>query len=145
MSGVDGGRRPVEEQIRAVLSGDVWHWALPQLPPGLSIDDLRFRDFIAITEDDILAHVAAHGFGDGIVVEGGDANECHCLVPDGQGRWAVYYSERGARSRETVVDDLDAARREVVHRLMDSARISLNHRYRLAHPELNLPRPSEMD
>jgi len=40
---------------------------------------------------------------------------------------------------------LAAARREVVRRLMTGARISLKHRYRLAHPEENLPLPGEMD
>ena len=78
-------------------------------------------------------------------LRGGDADDHLCIAPKPDGRWSVYYTERGERSDEVVVSSLADARREVIHRLMVSARISLNHRFKLAHPELDLPLPSEMD
>jgi hypothetical protein len=57
----------------------------------------------------------------------------------------VVYTERGVRSDEVKVPSHAAARREEVRRLMTSARIDINHRYRLAHPNESFPAPSEMD
>ena len=136
------------EQIQAVLSWDTFSWALTHLPESKTIDDVRFSDLISVTEDAIYEYVLAHGFPERAVAEGDAArwaDDRLCLVPLDDGRWTVYYTERGIRSDELQVPSHAAARREVVHRLMKSARISLNHRYRLAHPYESLPSPSEMD
>lgn len=112
------------------------------------MDDVRFRDFFSVTEDEVCDHVLAHGFDDRTVAEGRaarGADDRLCAVPLDDGRWTVYYTERGIRSAEVTVPSQSEARREVVRRLMRSARIDLNHRYRLAHPEESLPLPSEMD
>lgn len=134
-----------DEQIRAILSWNTWHWAVRQLGDGETMDNVRFRDLVSVTEDDVYDYVVVHGFNERAVVERGDAEDHLCIVPKANGRWTVYYTERGMRSDEIVLASLAEARREVVHRLMVSARIALNHNFKLAHPEMHLPLPSEMD
>lgn len=136
---------PKDEQIRAILSWDTWRWAVDRLGEGESIDNVRFHDLISVTEDEVYQFVLVHGFNQRAVVERGDADDHLCIVPESDGRWAVYYTERGKRSEEVVLSSLADARREVVHRLMQSARTALNHRFKLAHPGTSLPVPSEMD
>jgi hypothetical protein len=136
---------PADQQISAILSWDAWQWAVDHLPEGETIDGVRFRDLISVTEDDVFEFVTTYGFNEGVVVEHDDADDHLCIVPAPDGRWSVYYTERGKRSEEVVLPSLAAARREVVHRLMTSARIALNHRFKLAHPEMDLPLPSEME
>jgi hypothetical protein len=112
------------------------------------MDDVRFRDLISVTEDEVYEYVLTNGFPEQVVVEvdaAQGADDRLCSVPLDDGRWVVYYTERGVRSDEVKVPSHEAARREVVRRLMRGARIDLNHRYRLAHPDESLPRPSEMD
>lgn len=137
----------VEEQIRAILGPDVFRWTLERLPPGRSIDDVRFRDLISVSEDDVLEYVRRNGF-DGRVVAERDAargaDDRICMIPEADGRWLVYYIERGLKSDERVLPSEADARRHIVRTLLKSVRISLNHRYRLAHPDEPLPPPSEM-
>lgn len=137
-----------EEQIQAILDWNTFRWAQSHLPESKTIDDVRFRDLISVTEDDVYAYVLRNGFSDRTVAEGDAArwaDERLCLVPLDDGRWAVYYIERGTRSEEVKVSSHAEARREVVRRLMTGARIDLNHRYRLAHPGEKLPPPSDME
>lgn len=111
------------------------------------MDDVRYLDLISVTEDDVLEHVRRHGFDERVVAERDAArlaDDCICMVPEPDGRWRVYYTERGIRSDERVLPSEADARRDVVRSLMRSARLSLNHRYRLAHPDEPLPPPSEM-
>jgi hypothetical protein len=138
----------VEEQLRAILSWDAFKWALVNLPAHTSIDDIRFRDLISVTEEDMYAYVVEHGFPQHVVAERDAArfaDDQICIAPLDDARWSVYYTERGRRSGEVITPSFAAARREVVHLLMTSARIALNSRYRLAHPDEDLPLPSEMD
>lgn len=135
------------EQIRAILSPSVFRWAVEQLPAGRSIDDVKFSDLISVTEDEIFTYVQENGFDPNTVVErraASGADDRICLLPEPDGRWRVYYIERGIKSGERVLPSEAEARREVVRDLLRSARIALNHRYRLAHPEEDLPSPSEM-
>lgn len=137
-----------DEQIRAILDWNTFRWAQAQLPENKSIDDVRFRDLISVTEDDVYDYVLRNGFPDRTVAEGEGArlaDDRLCLAPLEDGRWVVYYTERGTRTDEVTVSSHAEARREVVRRLVRSARIDLNHRYRLAHPDEALPPPSEMD
>ena len=137
-----------EDQIQAILSWNTFRWALVNLPESATIDDVRFRDLIKVSEDDVHNYALQHGFPESVVAErdaARTADDRLCIVPLDDGTWSVYYSERWTRSDPVVVSSLAAARREVVRRLMTGARISLNHRYRLAQPEENLPLPSEMD
>lgn len=127
---------------------DVWHWGLNHLPDGKTFDDIRFRDLITVSENDVFNFVTANGFNERVVAERDAArwaDDQLCIVPEADGRWSVCYSERGKKYDEVVLPSLADARREVVHRMMTSARISLNHAFRLAHPEMDLPLPSEMD
>lgn len=142
------GRIPAEEQIQAILSSNTWRWAVARLSGDQTLDNYRFRDFISVTEDEVYEFVLAHGFDDRVVleIERGDPDGRLCISSEpSDGRWAVFYTERGRRSREVIVPSLPDARREVVQRLMVDARISLNHGFKLAHPGLSLPKPSEMD
>jgi len=127
---------------------DSWHWGLNHLPAGKTFDDIRFRDLITVSEDDVYDFVIANGFNERMVAEreaARHADDQLCIVPEADGRWSVYYTERGMKHDEVVLPSLADARREVVRRLMTSARISLNATFRLAHPEMDLPPPSEMD
>ena len=136
-----------EEQIRAILGNDTFRWAQEQVPPGRSMDDTRFRDLISVTEEDVLEFVEREGFDPSVVAEGdaaSGADDRICMVPEPDGRWRIYYTERGLRSGERVLPSEADARREIVSDLMRSARISLNHRYRLVHSNESLPSPSEM-
>ena len=140
--------RSRQEQIEAILSWNTFVWAREQLPPGKSMDDFRFRDFISVTEDDVYDFVLSNGFSPRVVAERDETRRADnklCIAPLEDGRWIVYYTERGQRSEEVKVPSQAAARHEVVRRLMDNARINLNHRYRSAHPEMDLPGPREMD
>jgi hypothetical protein len=135
------------EQIEAILSWDIFRWAVGQLPPTVSIDDVRFRDLISVSEQDVFDYVVEHGFSESLVAERDAArfaDDRLCMVPMDDGRWSVYYTERGVISDQVTVPSEAAARREIVHRLWTGAKVSLNHRYRLAHPDEDLPPPSEM-
>lgn len=126
-----------EEQILAILGPDVFKWAVKSLPDGVDIDDVRYRDLISVTEDDLFSHVAAHGFDQRVVAEDSVVDDCICFVRSANG-WRVFYTERGNVSDESMFQSKQEAIREVVRRLMHLARIMLNHRYWHAH---NLPFP----
>jgi hypothetical protein len=144
--------KPTDEQIRAILSGDTWDWALAQLSAGERIYFKRFRDFIQVNEKDVEQYVAQHGFDARVVFESSEpgawlrieAGDHICIANVGR-IWEVFYTERGERHSESRFPTREEAVREVVHRLIEGARICLNHRYRLSHPDENLPSPSEMD
>jgi hypothetical protein len=137
------------EQIHAIFEGDTFHWAINQLLPNENIDNKRYSDFISVHFDDIEEYIRENGFPSGTIeeVEKGQSplrDDCLCMEEKTNG-WEVYYIERGKRSEQKVFQSLFEARREVIRRMIASAKIVLNHRYRNAHPEMNLPRPSEMD
>jgi hypothetical protein len=137
------------EQIDAILGNYPDRWAQAQLKPGETMDDKRYHDLIRVTQDDIYRYVQAHGFPRLTVYEEGSPNAIQgddqlWIVRSGD-RWEVSYVERGNKNAQSQCDMLEEARREVIRRKMRSARITLNHRYRNAHPELNLPPPDEMD
>jgi hypothetical protein len=134
-----------DEQIRAILSWNTFRWAADRLSDTETMDTVRFRDLISVSEDKVYDYVVANGFDECAVVERRDVDDHLCIVSQADGRWAVYYTERGKRSAEVVLPSLADARREVVYRLMVSARISLNATFKLAHPEMELPLPSGMD
>ena len=140
----DSTVRSRDEQIKAILSWNVFRWATGRLRDGETMDTVRFRDLIDVTEDDVYEFVLVNGFDERAVIERGSADNHRCIVPEADDRWSVDYTERGKKSEEVVVSSIADARREVVHRLMVSARISLNHRFKHAHPEMSLPKPSEM-
>lgn len=138
---------PVHEQVRAILGDRTFRWACAQLRDDEAIDDFRFRDFINVTEEDIYQFALANGFDqwDDLRVAGPMLGEGTYICGLPGGRWTVFYTDRGEISQETSVSTLADARREVIRRMMDMARIELNHRFKSAHPELDLPRPSQMD
>jgi hypothetical protein len=123
---------PNDEQIVAILGPDVFKWAVRSLPDGVDIDDVRFRDLISVTEEDLLAHVTSHGFDQRVVAENAVVDDHICIVQADTG-WRVFYTERGIVSEEAMFGSRDEARHEVVRRLMRLARIMLNHRYWHAH------------
>jgi hypothetical protein len=141
--------KPTEEQIVAILSGNVSEWARSQLGPGQSMDDRRYSDFISVTPEEIEDYVRQKGFPGTYVKEAplghsSVADDQLCIVEQPSG-WEVYYIERGVKSERSYFTAHLDARREVIGRMVESAKVMLNHRYRHAHPELHLPPPSEMD
>jgi hypothetical protein len=114
------------------------------LPPEVSIDDVRYRDLVDVTEDDVLAHVRTDGFDPGVVWSDGDpapVDDRTCIVRYRDG-WRVYYTERGKSSNDATFSSYEAACREVVRRQMRLARIMLNSRYWHAH---GLPFPCDVE
>jgi hypothetical protein len=137
------------EQIQVILTGNTFRWAVNQLQPPEIIDEKRYSDFISVTPDEIEAYVKEHGFPEHSVEviykgQGVFAEDKLCIVETPPG-WEVFYIERGQRSDESSYLSLEEACREVIQRRIKTAKIELNHRFHNAHPELNLPRPSEMD
>lgn len=123
------------EQIAAILGPDIFRWALGRLPPGVSIDDVRHRDLIDVTEEEVLQFAMANGFDPRIVWTDdtpGPVDDRLSVVKHRDG-WRVSYAERGVTSQEmTFTRHVDACR-EVVRRQMRLARIVLNSRYWHAH------------
>lgn len=139
---------PRDEQIRAILGWNVFRWAVARLPEGTSISDVRFRDFITVTPQEVLEHVAEHGFPDDVVALGPESrafDEGQCIVPAQDGRWWVYYAERGTKRDEGTFSSLAQAQRFVVDKLYDSARTALNHRWWHAHPDERPPRIADVE
>lgn len=126
-------RRPPEEQIRAILGWNTFRWAVDQLPPDVSIEDVTFVDLISVTRGDVERWVERHGFGGTAVREVDNGVEGLHLLQEDDG-WVVFYSERGQRNFERRFGESAEARSWVVDDLYDSARTSLNHRWWHAHP-----------
>jgi hypothetical protein len=125
-------RASAEDQILAILGPDIFKWAVASLPEGVSIDDVRHRDLISVTERDVSAYVLAHGFDTRVVAEDAVVDDRICIVASGH-LWRVFYTERGVVSDESAFPSKEEARAEVVGRLMRLSRVMLNHRYWHAH------------
>jgi hypothetical protein len=53
----------------------------------------------------------------------GEAEMCYCIVRDEDGRWSVFYQERGDRYRERQFTDQQAACLEFMGRVAGQARV----------------------
>lgn len=51
------------EQIEAILGWNTFHSAVSHLPQTKTMDDVRFSDFIPVTEDEVHEHVVISGLG----------------------------------------------------------------------------------
>lgn len=125
-------RASTSEQIAAILGPDIFRWAGSLLPDDVGIDDVRHRDLIDVSEDEVMSYVTTNGFNTLVVAEDAVDDDRICIVQKADG-WHVFYTERGSVSEEAMFAERDDARREVVRRLMKLARIMLNHRYWHAH------------
>lgn len=138
-----------EEQVVLILS-ERTHELVSRLPnANEAINHLRFRDFIEVTPDDVLAYVEKNGFPQSNVAEEGGRHHFHgdnqfriCRGPMG---WELFFTERGIDSVHEIFSTLADARSALVAKLFELAKICLNHRYWHAHPELNLPSPSSFE
>lgn len=136
------------EQIAAILSWDAFRWAQDQLPKGTAIDDIRFPDLISVTPQDVFEHVQLHGFPERVVAvrdAARRADDMLCIVPLRDGRWSVYYTERGIKRDQVSVESYAAAQRRVIEILYSSARTDLNHRWWHAHPTERPPKITDME
>jgi len=132
--------RGEQEQIEALLRGDVTAWVSEQLSAPDALDDLDYHDFFSVTVDALVAYLVAHGAPIGALWMPGqpptEKND-RLVVEPAAGAWAVYYADHGDRYDERAHGTRDAALRDAVSRLCDAAWVSLNHRYWHAHhPEL---------
>ena len=140
-----------EEQIKAILSWNTFRWACEQLSDSSEIDQKKYADFISVTAEEICEFVRTNGFDDRAVFVCSTQDrwdnfksDDHLCICEEKGGWIVFYTERGQRSAEARFSTREQAEAEIVRRLIVSAKVSLNHRYKNAHPDLNLPKPSEM-
>jgi hypothetical protein len=125
-------RAPREEQILAILGPNIFKWAVESLPEGVRIDDVRYRDLVSVTEDDVFSHVAARCFDRRVVAEDAELDNRICILNSAHG-WRVFFTERGHVSNESLFQTKEEAKRDVVRQLMHLARMILNHRYWHAH------------
>jgi len=131
-----------EEQIQAILGQGIFTWACRQLNDPEDIYNHKYSDFINVTEDAIRQYVQRKGLDPKTVVYF-DHSDRLCILQE-NGGWKVVWSERGRQSQRTDHKSKEEAELEVIRRLIITAKVELNHRYKGTHPELNLPRPSEM-
>ncbi|MBW3625724.1 MAG: hypothetical protein KY468_20205 [Armatimonadetes bacterium] len=141
--------RPKEEQIKAILSGDPFRWAVEQLADHETMDEKRYSDFINVTPEEAEEFVKEHGFPEDAVCDETKGppfiREDRLCIESLNNRWDVYYFERGHYNQFTHHTSYEEARREIINRMIQSAKIALNSRFRYAHPELKLPLPDLME
>lgn len=131
---------PKQEQLESLLTGRALAMAQKYIGSNQTLEDFRFVDMISIQEEELYRFAESKKF-----------NFVSFSVPrDG---WNISQEENGAKlffkERGDVVechkcDNISDAKKMLIHMIWTAAKIQLNHRYKTAHPELNLPRPSEM-
>jgi hypothetical protein len=82
------------EQIAAILGPDIFRWAIAHLPEVVAIDDVRYRDLIDVTDDEVFDFVLENGFDCRVVADNAVDDDHICLVRSGD-EWRVFYAERG--------------------------------------------------
>lgn len=129
--------RSQEEQIEALLRGDLTAWIQEQIMSGAEMDDLNWYDFFSVTPDDLVARVMAKGFPIGAVWEPGHPmelkNERLVVERDAQGRWRVYFTERDSVEDERTHATREEAVRDAVSRIVHDAWVSTSANYWHAH------------
>lgn len=129
--------RNEEEQIEALLRGDLTGWIQEQIVSGSDMSDRNWHDFFSITPEALTQHVIERGFPLGAVWQPGhpptEKNDRLVVEPGAAGQWRVYYIERGRASDERVYATRDEASRDAVLRLMNDAWVRTNQDYWYAH------------
>lgn len=106
-----------EEQLRVILEGDAEVWARAQLPPGVSLADRHYDDFVSVTPDDGVAAVLARG-------DVAEPVPDLFVDPDGA-QWAVLRAERGEEELVGRFATREEAVRYCVLQRFESAWIAL--------------------
>lgn len=140
---------PTADQIKLILS-ERTHELVSALPdPNEMINHLKFSDFISVTIPDLIKYVQEHGFPNRNVAEQGSIHAFHgdnqLRIEQRGGNWVLFYAERGEETDLEKFQTIQEARNACIKRLYRSAKITLNHRYILAHPEISLTSPEDMD
>ncbi len=130
-------------QIGAILSGDAIPLIAAQADGEKLINEFKFSQIVTVTEDEIYAHVRAHGFP-AHTVSAGQAEERYCIRED-HGQWRAFYFSHGQRLHEKICATREAAERATLRELLLSAKIEINSAYKASHPGEKLPRPSEIE
>ncbi len=129
--------RNEEEQIEALLRGDLTAWIQEQIVSGADMNDRNWHDFFSVTPETVTRHVTAKGFPIGAVWEPGqpmtEKNDRLVVEPGSTGAWRVYYIERGEASDERVYRTREEAARDAVLRLMNDAWVRTNQNYWYTH------------
>jgi len=131
-----------EEQIQVILSGNTFQWASNQINSVKKIDHKKYDDFISVTEQEIEEYVISNGFGDSAVYENDgteawsiyDAHDRICIAQENE-QWLVLHMGWEERLEISMSLEKGDAIREVIKRLINMAKISLNNRYQNAHSE----------
>ena len=131
-----------EEQIQAILSGNTFQWACNQINSVKKMDHKKYDDFISVTEQEIEEYVISNGFGDSVVYENDgteawsiyDAHDRICISQENK-QWLVFRMGWEGRLEISMFLEKGDAIREVIKRLINLAKISLNNRYQNAHSE----------
>lgn len=138
---------PKTKQIELVLSERVFEIVDSYPNPNELLDNHRFVDFIDVTESELFAYVQEHGFPSGNVAEEGGSFPFHgdnqYRIEFADNAWQLFYAERGQKNQEQSFETQEAARKRLVEMLFESAKITLNHRYIHAHPELDERDPAK--
>lgn len=125
--------RSQEEQIEALLRGDLTAWLQEQIASGEEMNDRNWHDFFSITPDDVVARVMQRGFPLGAVWEAGHPmdhkDERLVVEADPVGRWRVYFIERGAASDERTFATREEAVRDAVTRVVGDAWVRTSANY----------------
>ncbi|MCJ8331111.1 MAG: hypothetical protein HRT89_16390 [Lentisphaeria bacterium] len=133
---------PIELQLDALLLKDMnlFRWAHDYLGtkgPETSerpspLEKLKFSDFITVSEDQILDEVRRRGL-DSLVDHFAKEGEGTSIFQHGD-LWVYSYTERGHSGILATAKSREEIEYEFVQKLILSAEVILNHRYKGAHP-----------
>lgn len=128
--------QPQENQIRAILSGQSFEWAVRQLASREQLASRQYGDFVSVTVQEIERYVDTHGFDATTVVERSPGqpmpDERTVIEMDGDS-WIVYYAERGKRTQLERHASREMARKAAIAHLVSAAWVNLNAWYRDRH------------
>jgi hypothetical protein len=134
-------RTPLE-QIKAILSDNLWQWVSEQFQPNYqSMVNRRYEDFISVTPTDVEQYILAHGFDpEGHIFESDDpsfwqtltAPEGWYLIKNGQ-TWEVFWKERLQPLGVERFPTREDAVHHLVNEMMSASKASLDNWFRNAH------------
>ena len=125
-----------KEQIQAILLGNTFQWAYDQINSVQKMENKRYKDFISVLNEEIEEYIISNGFGNSIVYENDgteawndyDAYDRICLYKENE-QWLVFHMGWGERLNTSMFIEKGDAIRDVINRLINMAKNSLNNKY----------------